>query len=127
VDESLQRHANLMKAMGHPSRLQMARALLAGDTCVCRLQELVGSDISTVSRHLAIMRSAGLVDSRKQGLWVYYRLRPEGLRELLACVQGLSAPLPSQSAPPCQEAAPQCQQGAPPCQEAAGPQVGGQA
>lgn len=85
------RDANLLKALGHPSRLQMALALTAGETCVCKLQELVGSDVSTVSRHLSVMRAAGLLDSRKSGLWVYYRLRPEALRQLAGCLGALAA------------------------------------
>lgn len=93
--------ADLFKALGHPSRLQMALALAAGETCVCKLQELVGSDMSTVSRHLAVMRAAGLLESRKSGMWVYYRLRPEALRRLAGCV-GTLATAGLAEAPPCE-------------------------
>lgn len=77
--------AAVLKAMGHPSRLLMLDALTGGERCVCNLQELVGSDMSTVSKHLSLLRDAGLVQSRKQGLWVHYRLSAE-VAELLAAV-----------------------------------------
>jgi ArsR family transcriptional regulator len=66
--------AAVLKALGHPSRLLMLEALVEGELCVCDLQSLVGSDLSTVSKHLSLLREAGLVQSRKDGLWVYYRL-----------------------------------------------------
>lgn len=66
--------AAVLKALGHPSRLLMLEALAEGERCVCDLQALVGSDMSTVSKHLSLLREAGLVQSRKEGLWVHYRL-----------------------------------------------------
>jgi len=53
----------------------MLETLSSGERCVCDLQRLVGSDLSTVSKHLALMRRAGLVEDRRQGLQVFYRLR----------------------------------------------------
>ncbi|MEN6549109.1 MAG: metalloregulator ArsR/SmtB family transcription factor, partial [Armatimonadia bacterium] len=60
--------AQIIKAMGHPSRLMMIDALAEGEKCVADLQQIVGSDMSTVSKHLSVLRNAGLVDDRKQGL-----------------------------------------------------------
>ena len=85
-DANYKRRAQVLKALGHPSRLAMVEALLQGEKCVCDLQQLVGSDISTVSKHLAVLRYAGLVDDRKEGLKVYYRLRVPCLAEFFRCV-----------------------------------------
>lgn len=67
--------AEIFKALGHPARLTMVIALGKGERCVCELQELVGSDMSTVSKHLTILRSVGLVASDKRGKQVFYTLK----------------------------------------------------
>lgn len=85
-DMNYKRRAQVLKALGHPTRLAMAEALLEGERCVCDLQALVGSDMSTVSKHLSILRSAGLVDDRKEGLKVYYRLRLPCVAKFFECV-----------------------------------------
>ena len=82
----LKRKAQVFKALGHPSRLAMVEALLNGERCVCELQELVGSDMSTVSRHLSVLRNAGLVADRKEGLKVYYSLRMPCVARFFECV-----------------------------------------
>ncbi|MDI9587303.1 MAG: metalloregulator ArsR/SmtB family transcription factor [Acidobacteriota bacterium] len=82
----LKRKAQVFKALGHPSRLAMVEALLNGERCVCELQELVGSDMSTVSRHLSVLRNAGLVDDRKDGLKVFYSLRMPCVARFFECV-----------------------------------------
>jgi DNA-binding transcriptional ArsR family regulator len=81
--------ANIIKALGHPSRLAMVDYLVAGERCVCELQALVGSDISTVSKHLTILKNAGLVCDRRQGQWIYYRLRTPCLIGFLNCVEAV--------------------------------------
>ena len=56
-DEGLHKlKAGVIKAMGHPSRLAMVEALADGELCVCELQKLVGSDMSTVSKHLSVLK-----------------------------------------------------------------------
>lgn len=73
----------------------MLEALTDGERCVCELQALVGSDMSTVSKHLALMRGAGLVDDRRQGLQVYSRLRAPCVMGFLECVDAVrEQPLP---------------------------------
>lgn len=59
--------AGVIKALAHPSRVLIAEALTDGELCVCDLTELVGADISTVSRHLSIMKTAGWVEVEKRG------------------------------------------------------------
>ena len=61
-------------ALSDENRLRMLLALRHGELCVCQLIELMGLSPSTVSKHLSILRDAGLLDSRKEGRWVYYRM-----------------------------------------------------
>lgn len=77
--------ARIFKALGHPSRLLMVDALRSGEKCVCDLQALVGDDMSTVSRHLSVLREAGVVTSEKRGTSIYYRLALCCLEMFLAC------------------------------------------
>ena len=65
------------KALADENRVRTLMALNAGELCVCRIIEFLNLAPSTVSRHMAILRQAGLVKSRKQGRWMYYRL-PNG-------------------------------------------------
>ena len=82
----------VIKALAHPSRLAMAEALQEGEMCVCDLRELVGADLSTVSKHLTVMRDAGLLMMEKRGLNVYYRLKCPCLMSFFECVDSLAAP-----------------------------------
>lgn len=81
--------ARILKALAHPSRLVMVDALSEGERCVCELQELVGSDMSTVSKHLALLKAAGIVSDRKQGLKVFYRLEITCMKCLLDCADAV--------------------------------------
>lgn len=93
------RRASILKAMGHPSRLMMLEALEDGEKCVCELQRLVGSDMSTVSRHLGVLRAAGLVMDEKRGLQVFYQLRVPCISGFLDCCDRvIFAPVSSESA-----------------------------
>lgn len=84
------RRVAVIKALAHPSRLIIAEALQAGEHCVCDLRELVGSDLSTVSKHLTVMREAGLLEMEKRGQNVYYRLRCPCLLSFFECVDSLA-------------------------------------
>lgn len=81
--------AKIFKALGHPSRLLMVDALRGGEKCVCDLQELVGDDMSTVSRHLTVLREAGVVVSKKRGVNIYYTLTLCCLDTFLSCTEQL--------------------------------------
>lgn len=87
----LERRVAIIKALAHPSRLVIAESLQGGEQCVCDLRELVGGDLSTVSKHLAVMREAGLLEMEKRGLNVYYRLRCPCLLGFFECVDSLAA------------------------------------
>lgn len=65
--------ARVAKALAHPSRLLMLEAMQEKECCVCELTELVGADQSTVSKHLAVLKQAGLVSDRKDGVMTYYK------------------------------------------------------
>lgn len=79
--------ANMFKALGHPSRLAMVEKLSEGECCVCELVELVGADFSTVSKHLAVLREAGVVADEKRGQNVFYRLKVPCLIRFMDCVE----------------------------------------
>jgi len=81
--------ARILKALAHPSRLMMVDALSEGERCVCELQQIVGSDMSTVSKHLAVLKAAGIVSNRKQGLQVFYRLEVTCVKCFLDCADAV--------------------------------------
>ena len=64
----------VLKALADENRVRALMALAAGELCVCQIVELLGLAPSTVSKHMAILKQARLVDSRKQGRWMFYRL-----------------------------------------------------
>lgn len=82
----LEARARIFKALSHPSRLYMVDALSQGERCVCELTALVGADISTVSKHLSVLKSAGIVADDKRGLQVYYTLKMPCVLRFLDCV-----------------------------------------
>jgi len=78
------RIAQIAKALGDPGRLQLVDVLRkhAGRVCVCELVPLFDLQQPTVSHHLKVLRDAGIVGSERQGLWAYYYVIPDALREL---------------------------------------------
>lgn len=69
--------ARIFKTLADETRLRILALLSCGELCVCDLVAVLGLPQSTVSRHLATLRHAGLVDDRRQGVWMYYRLNAE--------------------------------------------------
>ncbi len=69
---------------------------MSGELCVCDLRDLVGDDVSTVSKHLSILRSAGVLTCEKRGLNVYYSLVCDCFGEFLRCVDQVCALPPVQ-------------------------------
>jgi ArsR family transcriptional regulator len=82
--EQAERMAQVAKALGDPIRLQLVDVLRkhAGKVCVCELTPLFEVGQPTVSHHLKVLREAGIVDSERQGLWAYYYVRPDAMKEL---------------------------------------------
>ena len=81
--------ARVIKALAHPSRLYIIDALSQGERCVCELQQEIGADMSTVSKHLALLREAGLVADDKRGTQVFYSLRATCVPKLLNCIENV--------------------------------------
>lgn len=73
-DTTLARLARVAAALADPGRARLLAACLERERCVCQLVGLLGLAMPTVSRHLTVLRDAGLLDSRKDGRWVHYRL-----------------------------------------------------
>ncbi|MGO9530867.1 MAG: ArsR/SmtB family transcription factor [Syntrophobacteraceae bacterium] len=83
----LELRAKIFKALGHPSRLKMVEGLFDGERCVCELQAMVGSDISTISKHLNILKEAGILQDERRGTNIYYSLRMKCVANFLSCVE----------------------------------------
>src|SRR3954454_19369508 len=79
-----ERMAQVAKALADPIRLQLVDVLRkhAGKVCVCELTPLFDVSQPTVSHHLKVLRDAGIVDSERRGLWAYYYVIPEAMKEL---------------------------------------------
>jgi ArsR family transcriptional regulator len=84
--EQALRMAAVAKALGDPVRVQLVDVLAkhAGKVCVCELVPLFDLSQPTVSHHLKVLREAGIVGSERQGLWAYYFVIPDALKELSA-------------------------------------------
>ena len=83
--------AAVYKALGHPTRLFIVDELSRGERCVCELTEMIGADVSTVSKHLALLREAGLVLDDRRGQQVFYRLRVPCILNFFGCVEAVIA------------------------------------
>jgi len=69
--------SRFFRALGDPTRLRIIALLSHVELCVCHLQEALGLSQPNISRHLGVLRAAGIVEDRRQGNWVYYRLLPQ--------------------------------------------------
>lgn len=84
--------AKIIKAMAHPARLFIVDELSKnGERCVCELTEMIGSDMSTVSRHLTVLKEAGIVEVEKRGQMVFYRLRVKCILNFFECIESVMA------------------------------------
>ena len=81
--------ATILKALAHPTRIFIIEELARGERCVCELREMIGADISTVSKHLSILRNAGFVSVDKRGLKVFYRLAIPCALNFLKCAENV--------------------------------------
>jgi len=81
--------ARIVKAMAHPTRLFIVDELSRQERCVCELTEMVGADISTVSKHLSILKNAGIVHDDKRGSQVFYSLRVPCVLKFFSCVESV--------------------------------------
>ncbi|MGD0021639.1 MAG: metalloregulator ArsR/SmtB family transcription factor [Smithellaceae bacterium] len=79
--------AKIIKAMAHPSRLFIIEELNKKERCVNELTKMIGADASTVSKHLSILKNAGLVADEKRGNSIFYSLRVPCIMEFMDCVE----------------------------------------
>ena len=81
-----ERQAEVVKSVAHPLRIAVVDFLKDGEQCVCDIAEYIGAERSNVSRHLSVMVSSGVLDSRKEGLKMIYRLKTPCVLNFISCV-----------------------------------------
>ncbi len=84
--DGLEARSKIFKALAHPTRLFFVHELSRGPRCVCELTDMVGADMSTISKHLSVLKAAGIVADEKRGQQVYYRLRMTCVAGFIDCV-----------------------------------------
>jgi len=84
-----EKQAEIAKAIAHPLRIAIVNFLKDGEQCVCDIAEHIGAERSNVSRHLSVMVNAGLLECRKKGLKVIYKLRTPCILEFFSCVSSV--------------------------------------
>ncbi len=85
----LDARAKVLKAMAHPTRLFIIEELDKEERCVCDLTGQIGADVSTVSKHLSVLKQAGIVVDDKRGNQVFYRLRVPCILNFFGCVESV--------------------------------------
>jgi DNA-binding transcriptional ArsR family regulator len=86
-NERLSLKAEVFKAMGHPLRLGVIEFLRDGEKCVCDIVDHLGTGISNISKHLSIMKKAGIVTDRRDGLKMMYSLTMPCALDFMKCVE----------------------------------------
>jgi ArsR family transcriptional regulator len=81
-----EKQAEIAKAIAHPLRIAIIDFLKDGEQCVCDIAQFIDSERSNVSRHLSVMVNAGLLDYRKEGLKVIYKLKCACITDFFECV-----------------------------------------
>ena len=79
----------VIKALAHPTRLFIVEELEKGERCVCDLTAMIGADVSTVSKHLSVLRQAGIVEDDKRGNQVFCRLKVRCILNFFSCVESV--------------------------------------
>jgi ArsR family transcriptional regulator len=82
-----QARAAIIKALAHPTRLFLMDKLSMNTHCVCQLTAMVGDDITTISKHLSVLKNAGLVAVEKKGTQVFYHLKLPCIMGFLSCAE----------------------------------------
>jgi ArsR family transcriptional regulator len=89
VKQQHEARAKIIKAMAHPSRLLIIEELHKKERCVGELTDMIGADASTVSKHLSVLKNAGLVTDEKRGNSIYYTLRVPCIMDFIGCVENV--------------------------------------
>ncbi|MDI9623745.1 MAG: metalloregulator ArsR/SmtB family transcription factor [Methanothermobacter sp.] len=82
-DEKLEKEASIIKALADPTRLKILYLLQYGERCVCEIIEAFERPQPTISHHLNILKNAGILKWRKEGVWIHYRLADEKILNLI--------------------------------------------
>jgi ArsR family transcriptional regulator len=83
---SFQQKSEIFKALGHPTRLQIVEKLADGELCVCHILEMFDVDVSTLSRHLSVLKNAKIVIDERRGKNIFYRLRCFCILDTIECM-----------------------------------------
>ncbi|HBG49817.1 MAG TPA: transcriptional regulator [Cyanobacteria bacterium UBA9971] len=89
IQKRYKKRSEIIKALAHPTRLFIIDFLADGEKCVCEIVEQVGVDISTISKHLLVMKNAGLVESEKRGLNMFYKTACPCISSLFTCLESI--------------------------------------
>ena len=84
--ETYKLQADVFRALANPYRVWMVEKLSSGELCVCEFYNALELDYSTISRHLTVLKKAGIVDSRKSGKQVFYSLKAHCVLGFLGCL-----------------------------------------
>ena len=85
----LEAKAKVLKALAHPTRLWMVEKLEEGEKCVCEFVDVVDVDFSTISKHLSVLKQAGIVTAEKRGKQVFYTLKVPCVNNFMGCVEAV--------------------------------------
>jgi ArsR family transcriptional regulator, arsenate/arsenite/antimonite-responsive transcriptional repressor len=81
--------ARILKALAHPSRMFIVEKIRDTPHCVCELAEMIGIDQSTTSKHLSLLKNAGIIEDKKEGTTVYYSLRCRCIMDFIGCIENV--------------------------------------
>jgi ArsR family transcriptional regulator len=90
--EAAERVARVLKALADPVRLRLVSLIAShenGEACVCDLNDAFDLSQPTISHHLKVLHAIGMLERRKRGVWVYYRVKPDVLRDLANLLGGV--------------------------------------
>lgn len=91
--------AKILKSLGHPTRLWIVEQLADGEHCVCEFVNAIAADFSTISKHLSVLKQAGIIEDNKRGKQVFYSLKVPCIINFLSCTEAvIKSQLESQAA-----------------------------
>jgi len=91
LDKVNQNKSDILKALAHPTRLNILESLREGERCVCEIIDLVDTEQSNTSQHLAVLKKMGILTSRKDGLKVIYKVKYDEIFKILDMLENLVA------------------------------------
>ena len=82
MEKTYSDYATVLKALGEPTRLQIMEMISCGELCACVILEKFNITQPTLSHHMKVLCESGLVNSRKEGKWMYYSINQDAIQEL---------------------------------------------